>query len=79
MAFFMRHVARLNHAKGWVAQLHLVAFRDPNPPLTARLGADVESGRLPGRRDWLDTLVADVCCRNARALFGGGTGARYNP
>jgi len=194
MAFFMRHVARLNHAKGWVTQLHLGAFRDPNPPLTARLGsdagadtigdarqgpglvrfmgtlvaegclgrtilyninpadnalfgglpgsfqdgvipgkiqwgsgwwfmdqergmrdqmnmlsdlgllsrfvgmvtdsrsflsyprheyfrrilcdllgADVESGRLPDRRDWLDTLVADVCCRNARALFGGGT------
>ncbi len=200
MAFFMRHVARLNHAKGWVTQLHLGAFRDPNPPLTARLGsdagadtigdarqgpglvrfmgtlvaegclgrtilyninpadnalfgglpgsfqdgvipgkiqwgsgwwfmdqergmrdqmnmlsdlgllarfvgmvtdsrsflsyprheyfrrilcdllgADVESGRLPDRRDWVDTLVADVCCRNARALFGGGTGARYNP
>jgi glucuronate isomerase len=36
------------------------------------LGADVESGRLPDRRDWLDTLVADVCCRNARALFDGG-------
>jgi glucuronate isomerase len=35
------------------------------------LGADVESGRLPDRRDWLDGLVADVCCGNARRLFGG--------
>jgi glucuronate isomerase len=35
------------------------------------LGADVESGRLPARRDWLDRLVADVCGANARAFFGG--------
>jgi glucuronate isomerase len=190
-AFLMLHVARLNHAKGWVTQLHLGPFRDPNPLLAARLGADagcdtigdarqgpglvrflgtlaaehslgrtilyninpadnalfaalpgsfqdgaipgkiqwgsgwwfmdqergmrgqmnmlsdlgllarfvgmvtdsrsflsyprheyfrrilcdlvgadVESGRLPDRRDWLETLVADVCCRNARRLFG---------
>jgi glucuronate isomerase len=191
-AFLMLHVARLNHAKGWVTQLHLGAFRDPHPLLAARLGsdsgcdtigdarqgpglvrfmstlagentlgrtilyninpadnalfacmpgsfqdgvipgkiqwgsgwwfmdqergmrdqmnmlsdlgllarfvgmvtdsrsflsyprheyfrrilcgllgADVESGRLPDRRDWLDGLVADVCCGNARRLFGG--------
>jgi glucuronate isomerase len=36
------------------------------------LGADVESGRLPDRRDWIDRLVTDVCCGNARRLFGGG-------
>jgi glucuronate isomerase len=191
-AFLMLHVARLNHAKGWVTQLHLGAFRDPHPLLAVRLGsdsgcdtigdarqgpglvrfmstlagentlgrtilyninpadnalfacmpgsfqdgvipgkiqwgsgwwfmdqergmrdqmnmlsdlgllarfvgmvtdsrsflsyprheyfrrilcdllgADVESGRLPDRRDWLDGLVADVCCGNARRLFGG--------
>jgi len=34
------------------------------------LGSDVESGRLPNRRDWLDRLVADVCCGNARRLLG---------
>jgi len=34
------HVARLNHEKGWTTQLHLGAFRDPNPRLARRLGAD---------------------------------------
>jgi glucuronate isomerase len=34
------HVARLNHARGSVTQLHLGAFRDPNAPLARRLGAD---------------------------------------
>jgi glucuronate isomerase len=34
------------------------------------LGADVTSGRLPDRRDWLDRLVADVACGNARSFFG---------
>ena len=33
------------------------------------LGADVASGRLPDRRDWLDNLVADVCYRNAKNYF----------
>ena len=33
------------------------------------LGADVASGRLPDRRGWLTTLVADVCYRNARRYF----------
>jgi glucuronate isomerase len=33
------------------------------------LGADVESGRLPDRRDWLGELVADICHRNARNYF----------
>jgi glucuronate isomerase len=33
------------------------------------LGADVESGRMPDRRDWLTELVADVCYRNAKNYF----------
>ena len=38
--WLMLHVARLNHAKGWVTQLHLGPFRDPNPLLARQLGAD---------------------------------------
>ena len=38
--------------------------------LCDQLGADVASGRLPGRRDWLAGLVADVCYRNAKDYFG---------
>ena len=34
------HVARLNHARGFVTQLHLGPVRDPNPLLAKRLGAD---------------------------------------
>jgi glucuronate isomerase len=34
------------------------------------LGADVESGRLPDRREWLTNLVTDVCYRNAKNYFG---------
>jgi glucuronate isomerase len=34
------HVARLNHARGFVTQLHLGAFRDPNLLLAKQLGAD---------------------------------------
>ena len=34
-------------------------------------GSDVETGRLPDRRDWLDGLVTAVCCTNAREAFGG--------
>ena len=34
------------------------------------LGADVESGRLPDRREWLTELVEDVCYRNAKNYFG---------
>ena len=35
------------------------------------IGSDVETGRLPDRRDWLDGLVTAVCCTNAREAFGG--------
>jgi glucuronate isomerase len=34
------------------------------------VGADVESGRLPDRHDWLARLIADICHRNARSYFG---------
>ena len=34
------------------------------------VGADVASGRLPDRRDWLNRLIADVCGQNAQKLFG---------
>jgi len=34
------------------------------------LGKDVETGRLPDRRDWLTSLVEDVCYRNAKNYFG---------
>jgi len=34
------------------------------------IGSDVETGRLPARRDWLDGLVTAVCCTNAREAFG---------
>jgi glucuronate isomerase len=33
------------------------------------LGADVESGRLPDRREWLTEMVEDVCYRNAKRYF----------
>jgi glucuronate isomerase len=36
------------------------------------LGADVATGRLPDRREWLKNLVADVCYRNAKNYFGFG-------
>ena len=33
------------------------------------IGSDVETGRLPDRRKWLEELVADVCHRNAKNYF----------
>jgi glucuronate isomerase len=33
------------------------------------LGADVVSGHLPDRREWLTNLVEDVCYRNAKNYF----------
>jgi glucuronate isomerase len=35
------------------------------------VGSDVETGRLPDRREWLDALVRAVCFTNARTAFGG--------
>jgi len=34
------------------------------------IGRDVESGRLPDRKDWLSGLVGDVCYHNAKNYFG---------
>jgi hypothetical protein len=64
-AFLMLHVARLNHAKGWVMQLHLGPFRDPNPLLAAQLGADAgcdtigDARQGPGLVRFLGTLAAE--------------------
>ena len=33
------------------------------------LGSDVESGRLPDRREWLTGMIEDVCYRNAKNYF----------
>jgi glucuronate isomerase len=66
-ACLMRHVARLNHAKGWVTQLHLGPFRDPNPLLAARLGADAgcdtigDARQGPGLVRFLGGLAAEGC------------------
>jgi glucuronate isomerase len=61
------HVARLNHARGLVTQLHLGPFRDPNPLLAARLGADAgcdtigDARQGPGLVRLLGRLAADGC------------------
>ncbi len=63
--WLMLFVARLNHAKGWVTQLHLGPFRDPNPLLAARLGADAgcdtigDARQGPGLVRFLGTLAAE--------------------
>jgi len=59
------HVARLNHAKGWVTQLHLGPVRDPNPLLARRLGADAgcdtigDARQGPGLVRFLATLAGE--------------------
>jgi len=61
----MLHVARLNHAAGWVTQLHLGPFRDPNPLLARTLGADAgcdtigDARQGPGLVRFLATLAAE--------------------
>ena len=61
----MLHVARLNHAAGWVTQLHLGPFRDPNPLLARRLGADAgcdtigDARQGPGLVRFLGRLAAE--------------------
>ncbi len=61
----MLHVARLNHAAGWVTQLHLGAFRDPNPLLARRLGSDAgcdtigDARQGPGLVRFLATLAGE--------------------
>ncbi|MFM7138160.1 MAG: glucuronate isomerase [Planctomycetota bacterium] len=61
----MLHVARLNHTAGWVTQLHLGPFRDPNPLLAATLGSDAgcdtigDARQGPGLVRFLGTLAAE--------------------
>jgi len=61
----MLHVARLNHAAGWVTQLHLGPFRDPNPLLARTLGADAgcdtigDARQGPGLVRFLGTLAQE--------------------
>ncbi len=61
----MLHVARLNHAAGLVTQLHLGPFRDPNPLLAKRLGADAgcdtigDARQGPGLVRFLATLAGE--------------------
>jgi glucuronate isomerase len=65
-AWLMLHVARLNHAKGWVTQLHLGPFRDPNPLLARELGADAgcdtigDARQGPGLVRFLGTLAGEA-------------------
>ena len=64
-AWIMLHVARLNHARGFVTQLHLGPFRDPNPLLAARLGGDAgcdtvgDARQGPGLVRFLGTLAGE--------------------
>jgi glucuronate isomerase len=61
----MLHVARLNHAAGWVTQLHLGPVRDPNPLLARQLGGDAgcdtigDARQGPGLVRYLATLAAE--------------------
>ena len=62
--WLMLCVARMNHEKGWVTQLHLGPFRDPNPRLAEALGADAgcdtigDARQGPGLVRFLGTLAA---------------------
>jgi len=59
------HVGRLNEAAGWVTQLHLGPFRDPNPQLARRLGVDAgcdtigDARQGPGLVRFLARLAAE--------------------
>jgi glucuronate isomerase len=64
-AWLLLHVGRLNHAKGWVTQLHLGPIRDPNPLLARQLGADAgcdtigDARQGPGLVRWFGTLATE--------------------
>jgi glucuronate isomerase len=66
-SWLMRLVGRMNHAKGWVTQLHLGPVRDPNPRLAARLGSDAgcdtigDARQGPGLVRWLSALESEGC------------------
>ena len=64
--WLVRHVAMLNHARGFVTQLHLGPFRDPNPLLMRTLGGNAgcdtigDARQGPGLVRFLGTLAADA-------------------
>lgn len=64
-AWLLLLIGRMNHAKGWVMQLHLGPVRDPNPRLAAKLGADAgcdtigDARQAPGLVRWFATLEAE--------------------
>ena len=63
--FLVLHVARWNHARGHVTQLHLGPFRDPNPTLARTLGSDSgcdtvgDTRQGPGLARFLGRLAAE--------------------
>ena len=65
--FILLHVARLNHARGWVTQLHLGPVRDPNPAIARRLGSHAgcdtigDARQGPGLVRFLGALAAEGC------------------
>ena len=64
--FLLMHVARLNHEQGWALQLHLGPFRDPNPGLAAKLGADAGCDTIGDARQGpgLVRLLARLAAEN---------------
>jgi len=67
LALLSRFVGMLTYSRSFLSFPRHEYFRRI---LCDTLGADVESGRLPDRRDWLTDLVEDVCYRNAKNYFG---------
>ena len=77
-AWLVPHVARLNHARGWVTQLHLGACRDPNPPLARRLGADAGCDTIGDARQG-PGLVRFLAARAAEGTLGRTVLYNINP
>lgn len=63
--WLMLLIGRMNHAKGWVTQLHLGPVRDPNPRLAKTLGSDAgcdtigDARQAPGLVRWFSTLESE--------------------
>ena len=68
LALLSRFVGIVTYSRSFLSYLRHEYFRRI---LCDLIGSDVETGRLPARRDWLDSLVTAVCCTNAREAFGG--------
>ena len=66
LGLLSRFVGMLTDSRSFVSYPRHEYFRRI---LCDMVGKDVESGRLPNRRDWLTGLVADVCYRNAKNYF----------